>query len=139
MLAAIPLLVLPVGAYAALALILTGGFFALDAPERLSRPLLVLSTAGGGSWPVSSADLLLGVAIVISFLELLKGVADRRAAIVNHALSIILFIACLAAMLVAPVFATSTFFLLTLMVLLDLIAGFVITMGQAGGGAAPRA
>ena len=138
MLAAIPLLVLPVAAYAVLALTLGGGLYAADASERFTRPLFTFSTAGGGVWPVSSADLLLAAALIVAFIELLKGIDDRRIAVANHALSITLFVVCLTAMLLAPAFATSTFFLITLMVLLDLVAGFIVTMGQARGGEAPR-
>lgn len=131
MLAAIPLLVIPVGAYAVLALTLGGGLFSIHAQARLTRPLFHLTTAGGGVWPVSAADLLLAAALIVAFVDLIRGMGDRRAAMVNHALSIVLFVACLAAMLVAPAFANSTFFLITLMVLLDLAAGFIATMRQA--------
>ncbi|MDB5481466.1 MAG: hypothetical protein JWO83_2519 [Caulobacteraceae bacterium] len=130
MLAAIPLLVVPVGAYAVLALTLGGGLFSIHAQALLTRPLFHLTTAGGGVWPVSAADLLLAAALIVAFIDLIRGMGDRRAAMVNHALSIALFVACLAAMLVAPAFANSTFFLITLMVLLDLAAGFIATMGQ---------
>ncbi len=139
MLAAIPLLVLPVAAYAVLALTLGGGLYAPDTHERITQALFRFSTAGGGVWPVSGADLLLAGALIVAFLELLKGIGDRRVAIANHALSIVLFVLCLTAMLLAPAFATSTFFLITLMVLLDLVAGFIVTMGQAAGGPKPRA
>jgi hypothetical protein len=133
MLAAIPLLILPVAAYAGLILALGGSFHAPDAHDRITRPLFQFATAGGGAWPVSAADLLLATALIIAFVELLRGVGDRRVAIANHALSIALFIGCLVAMLLAPAFGTSTFFLITLMVLLDLVAGFIVTMGQARG------
>jgi hypothetical protein len=89
------------------------------------------TTAGGGDWPVSAADVLLAVGLVVGFLDLLKGAKDRRIAVVNHGLSIALFVACVAAMLLAPAFATSTFFLLTLMVLLDLVAGFIVATAPA--------
>jgi hypothetical protein len=134
MLAAIPLLVLPVAAYAVLVLTLGGGLFAADVHARITHPLFRLATAGGGVWPVSAADLLLAAGLIVAFLEMLKGVGERRVAIANHALSITLFVGCLTAMLLAPAFATSTFFLLTLMVLLDLVAGFIATMGHAPGG-----
>ncbi len=130
MLAAIPLLVIPVSAYVALALTLGGGLFSIHAQARLTRPLIDLATMRGGVWPVSAADLLLVAALIVAFLDLIRGIGDRRAAMVNHALSIALFVACLAAMLVAPAFANSTFFLLTLMVLLALAAGFIATMGE---------
>jgi hypothetical protein len=136
-LAAIPLLVLPVAVYALLALTLGGGPSSAEAGSRLAQPLFSFSTSAGGAWPVSGSDLLLAAALIIAFLELLRGVADRNVAIANHALSITLFVGCLTAMLLAPAFANSTFFLLTLMVLLDLVAGFIVTMGQSGAGGAP--
>jgi hypothetical protein len=131
MLAAIPLLIFPVAAYAALALTWGGGLYAAGAHERMSRPLFQFITAGGGVWPVSAADLILAVTLIVGFIELLKGLGNRRIAIVNHTLSIVLFVGCLAAMLLAPAFANSTFFLITLVVLLDLAAGFIVTLGQA--------
>jgi hypothetical protein len=136
LLAAIPLLVLPVALYGLLALTLGGGLNSAEAGARLAQPLFRFTTRGGGTWPVSGADLLLAAALIVVFLELLRGVADRDVAIANHALSITLFVGCLAAMLLAPACANSTFFLLTLMVLLDLVTGFIVTMGQATGGQA---
>lgn len=132
--AAIPLLILPLTAYVALVFALGGGPYGLHASQMLAHPVLRLAAARGGVWPVSVGDLLLAAGLIVSFIEMLKGIADRRVAIANHALSIALFIACLAAMLLAPAFATSTFFLLTLMALLDLVAGFIVTMGTARGG-----
>jgi hypothetical protein len=130
MLAAVPLLTIPVAAYVVLALTLGGGLVSAHAGARLTHPLFELATARGGAWPVSAADLLLAAALVAAFLDLIRGTGGRRAAMVNHALSIALFAGCLAAMLAAPAFANSTFFLITLMVLLDLAAGFIATMGQ---------
>jgi len=131
MLAALPLLLLPVTAYAALAVSLGGGFDNIFAAARLSAPLFQLPTRGGGSWPVSTTDLLLAVAIVIAFLELIKGFDDRRIAVTNHVLSIALFLACLAAMLYEPAFDTSAFFMLTLLVLLDMVASISMTITDA--------
>ena len=138
MLAAIPLLILPVAAYAALALTLGGGLFSAHCSERITRPLFSFATSGGGVWPVSAADLLLAASLLIAFIDLLKAIGDRRIAIANHALSITLFVACLTAMLLAPAFATSTFFLITLMVLLDLAAGDIVTMSEAPADPRPR-
>jgi hypothetical protein len=125
-LAATPLLLLPVAAYNLLAVTLTGGFGSTAANLRLTAPLFELHTAPGGLWPVSIADLLLAASLVVMFVELLKSTYDRRIAIVNHALSIALFVGCLAEILLAAAFATSTFFLITLMVLLDVVAGFML-------------
>jgi hypothetical protein len=131
MFAAIPLLALPVLAYNVLALTLVGGFAATGATERLATPLFSLTTASGAPWAVSVGDLLLAGALVVLFVELLKSTNSQRIAIVNHSLSMLLFVACLVEFLLAPAFATSTFFLLTLMVLLDVLAGFIVTVVAA--------
>ncbi len=123
-LGAVPLLVLPAGAYAAFA----EGF--ADARTRLSEPLFVLPTASGATWAISLSDLLVAASLIVFFLELFKAMATRRVALVNLALAVVLFVACLAAMLVLPPFATSTFFLLTLMILLDVVAGFIATAAR---------
>jgi hypothetical protein len=130
-LTAAPLLLLPVGVYNLLVLSFSGGYRSTEAHTRLTAPLFQLKTAPGGLWPVSGADLLLAASLIVLFFELVKSTASRRIAIANHALSMALFVICLVQMLVFPAFATSTFFLISLMVLLDVLAGFVITMAQA--------
>jgi len=128
MFAAFPLLALPVLAYNLLVLAVGGGFGGDGAPERMSAQLFTIRTASRAQWPVSLADLLLAGALVVLFIELLKSTTSRQIAIINHSLSMILFIACLVEFLLFPAFATSAFFLLTLMVLLDVLAGFIVTI-----------
>ena len=115
MFAALPLLALPVILYNILAAVL-GGFHAVDEAGRLGAPLFSVQTASHALWVVSLSDLLLTVALVVLFIELLKSAASHQAAIVNHSLSMVLFIICLVEFLLFPAFATSTFFLLMLMV-----------------------
>ncbi len=131
LLAAAPLPILPVAAYNLYFLTLGGGLKTHDAHARLTAPLFTLTTAPGGVWPVSAADLTVAAALVVLFIELLKAGASRRIALVNHSLAMALFVACLVELLLAPACATSTFFLITLTVLLDVVAGFIVTV--AGG------
>ncbi len=129
MFAAFPLLALPVLAYNLLALALAGGFHRQGAaPQRLSAEFFTVSTASHAVWPVSLGDMLLAGALVVLFIELFKSTSSRHVAIINHSLSMILFIVCLVEFLLFPAFATSAFFLLTLIVLLDVLAGFVATI-----------
>lgn len=128
MFAAFPLLALPVLVYNLVALTLAGGFMATSATERFSEPLFTIAMTSGSPWPINLGDLLLAIALVVLFIELLKSTTSRRIAIINHSLSMILFIICLVEFLLAPAFATSTFFLMTLMVLLDVLAGFIVTI-----------
>ena len=130
MLAAIPLPVLPVALYAVLVIALGGDLHMPDAHARLTRPLFRMPMSAG-DWPVSASDLLLAFALVSAFLEMIKDLADRRIAVANQALCGVLFVACLAGMLAAPAFATSTFFLITLMVLLDLTASLMAARARS--------
>ena len=131
MFAALPLLLLPVLVYNLIVLTLQGGFMAVDADVRMDQRLFAVHMTSHIDWTVSLGDLLLAAALVVLFIELLKSTTSRRIAIVNHSLSLLLFIACLVEFLLAPACATSTFFLLGLMVLLDVLAGFIVTIVSA--------
>ena len=128
MLAAFPLLVLPVALYNLLMLTLGGGFTGAGAGGRLSTPLVNLHMVSRAVWPVSLSDILLTGSLLILFAELLKSAGSRRIAILNQFLSGLLFVVCLVEFLLFPAFATSTFFLISLMVLLDVAAGFIVTL-----------
>lgn len=131
MFAAVPLLALPVIIYNLVALTLAGGFKAADAGLRMSDRLFTIRMTSQAEWAVSLGDLLLAASLVVLFVELLKSTTSRKIAIINHSLSMVLFIICLVEFLLAPAFATSTFFLITLMVLLDVLAGFIVTIVAA--------
>lgn len=131
MFAAVPLLLLPVLIYNLIALTLAGGFKAADASARMTDTLFTIQMASRAGWAVSLGDLLLAASLVVLFVELLKSTTSRRIAIINHSLSMVLFILCLVEFLLFPAFATSTFFLVSLMVLLDVLAGFIVTIVAA--------
>lgn len=131
MLAALPLLALPVLLYNLMALTLAGGFKGTGAADRLSAKLFSIPMASHAAWTISLGDMLLTASLVVLFVELLKSTTSRQVAIVNHALTMLVFIVCLAEFLLFPAFATSTFFLIGLMVLLDVLAGFVVTIAAA--------
>jgi hypothetical protein len=131
MFAALPLLALPVLAYNLIVLTLEGGFSTIDAQTRMSERMFTVRMTSQVDWYVSLGDVLMTAALIVLFIELLKSTNSRRIAIVNHSLSMLLFILCLVEFLLAPGFATSTFFLLTVMVLLDVLAGFIVTIVAA--------
>ncbi|MDO9589096.1 MAG: hypothetical protein Q8R45_09335 [Brevundimonas sp.] len=132
MLIAIPLLVIPVVFYTVIVLsgvVGTGGLAAAE--QALRDPLLTVPMVSGGEWNVGAGDLILFLALILLFFELLKSTSSQKVAIVNHALSMILFVFCLVAFLLFPGFATSTFFLILTMVMLDVLAGFIVTIISA--------
>lgn len=133
MLIAIPLLFIPVAFYAIVVLsgwMGTGGGVAA-AEQALGDPLFSIPMVSGSSWSVGVGDLILFLGLILLFFELLKSTSSQKVAIVNHALSMILFVFCLVAFLLFPGFATSTFFLILTMVMLDVLAGFIVTIISA--------
>jgi hypothetical protein len=141
MLIALPLLAIPVVLYNLVILFgaESGGMAAAD--ETLRQAMFSIPMASGASWNVGVGDLILFLALILLFFELLKSTSSQKVAIVNHALSMILFVVCLVEFLLIRGFATSTFFLVVTMVMLDVLAGFIVTIISArkdldfGGGA----
>lgn len=132
MLIALPLLVVPVVIYAIVILtgvVGTGGVAAAE--QALRDPVFTIPMVSGSGWTIGSGDLILFMALILLFFELLKSTSSQKVAIVNHALSMILFVACLVAFLLIKGFATSTFFLILTMVMLDVLAGFIVTIISA--------
>ena len=132
MLIALPLLLIPVVLYAIV--ILTGmlGAGGVAAAEQALRdPLFTIQMVSGSGWNVGTGDLILFLSLIMLFFELLKSTSSQKVAIINHALSMILFVVCLVAFLLVKGFATSTFFLIMTMVMLDVLAGFIVTIISA--------
>jgi hypothetical protein len=129
MFAALPLLALPVLFYNLIALTtMPDGLRSAVAQDHMARQLLQVPMPYGATWPINLGDLIIFASLLILFIELLKSTTSRRIVIINHSLSMVLFIVCLVEFLLFRAFATSAFFLLTAMVLLDVLAGFIVTI-----------
>jgi hypothetical protein len=98
---------------------------------NLDHPLMTLQMVSGVPWKVTSGDAFVLFSIVLLFVELLKSTSTGTAAIFNHALSMLVFIICLVEFLLFKQFATSTFFIIMIMALLDVLAGVVVTIISA--------
>jgi hypothetical protein len=90
-----------------------------------------VSMLSGGQWTISVGDMLLGLALFVLFFEILKSTRTGGNSVVDHALSMIVFVICLILFLIWPPAATSLFFLIMLTTLLDVIAGFSVTIRAA--------
>jgi hypothetical protein len=82
-------------------------------------------------WVMTWGDLLVLIGLLLLFVGLLKSTSTGTSAIFNHALSMLVFIVCLVEFLLNPAFATSTFFLIMVMSLLDVLAGVIVTIVSA--------
>ena len=125
-----PLLTIPVIVYNLMALGFTGGPDGmLTMTEQISRPVFSIPMVTEGTvWTISSADILIILSMGFFFIEILKSTSTGAATIANHAVSMLVFIVALVEFLLLKNFATSAFFILTLMALLDVLAGVVVTI-----------
>ena len=129
MLIALPLLLIPVVLYNIVILFsATGGGGMAEADAILRDPLFSVPMTSGANWNVGVGDLILFLSLILLFFELLKSTSSQKVAIVNHALSLIVFVVCLVEFLLLPGFAGSVFLLILTMVLLDVLAGFIVTI-----------
>ena len=129
MLIALPLLLIPVVLYNIVILFgATGGGGMAEADAILRDPLFSIPMTSGANWSVGVGDLILFLSLILLFFELLKSTSSQKVAIVNHALSLIVFVVCLVEFLLIRGFATSTFFLIVSMVMLDVLAGVIVTI-----------
>ena len=106
-----PLMIIPVIIYNVLAL---GGnaFTSVDAlRERLDTDFMSVHMASGVPWDITPGHALITLSLLMLFFELLKSTGTGRAAVMNHAFSMVLFIVCIVEFLMLPAFATSVFFL----------------------------
>jgi hypothetical protein len=144
LLSAFPLFIIPVGIYCLIALTTTGDPTVLTHGEVvlsekasplmgiLGQKFFAIGMIGGEiEWVLTKGDALLLLSIAVLFMEILKSTSTGTATIMNHALSMIVFIVCLMLFLLHPNFATSVFFILTVMALLDVLAGVVVTIVSA--------
>ncbi|ESQ86253.1 hypothetical protein AEAC466_03390 [Asticcacaulis sp. AC466] len=132
MLTAFPLLAIPFLVYNILALFTLFGGADNAAYSAVSQILFSLPMPSNGThWEVSVGDVILLGSLICLFFELLKSTKSDKVAIVNHSLSMVVFIVCLVEFLLFRPFATSTFFLLTFMTLMDVLAGFIVTAVSA--------
>lgn len=99
--------------------------------ENSEQPFLNLTMASGAHWVMTFGDVMILLSILLLFIELLKSTSTGTAAIFNHALSMLVFIICLVEFLLHPAFATSVFFIIMIMALLDVLAGVVVTIISA--------
>ena len=118
----IPWLVVPVAIF---------NFVALFFSESLTVTLWQVTLLSTAIWTFTLADFLIALCVLILYLEILKSTRTSAASILDHTLSLLLFIACLIEFIAVKAVGKSTFFLITLMCLIDVVAGFTITISTA--------
>jgi hypothetical protein len=119
---ALPLIVIPLVLYNIIVL------FAGSTPpvDFFNTPLFTLQMLKGGQWSFSRGDLIILITMAFLFVELVKATYTTTASLVDHGLSMVVFIACLIEFLIVDAAATSAFFFVLVGALIDVVAGFTI-------------
>src|SRR5215472_12476461 len=113
-----PLLLIPLAIYNIIALLMP------DVP--LSGPLVKLTLVSGVEWQVTLGDVLLALGVLLLLLEIMKGARPGSKYLTDHLLSLIVFGGAAAEFVMLPKFGTSTFFLLSLMAMVDFFGGIAL-------------
>jgi len=128
MLRLIPLLILPIAIYNLFAL--GGNVAGHNVQDMLTSPFS-LKMFSGDEWRISFSDFLLLFGVALLFVEVVKATRTTSKEIINHGLSMLVFVVALIEFITLKGFATSTFFFLTLFTLFDVVAGYTISIVAA--------
>ena len=113
-----PLLLIPLAIYNIIVFLMPGVSFA--------DPLLKLTLMSGAEWPVTLSDVLLALGILLLLCEVIKGARPGARYLTDHLLSLIVFGAAAAEFVLWSKFATSTYFLLAALSLVEFLSGLAL-------------
>ncbi|QKV20734.1 hypothetical protein [Oricola thermophila] len=102
------------------------------AGDPFAAQLLAVTMISGGVWTMNLGDGLVALGLVFMFFEILRSTRTSNASVIDHVLSTFVFVAFLVEFLVVAAAATPVFFLLMVMALIDLMAGFSVSIRSAG-------
>jgi len=118
---ALPLIVVSLILYNVLVLI--GG--SADVAAFLGNRVVPLPLMTITVW-LTWSDVIIFITMVMLFIELMKSTYTSTASLLDHGLSMLVFVACLIEFLMVRQAATSTFFFITVAAMIDVIAGYTI-------------
>jgi F0F1-type ATP synthase assembly protein I len=110
-----PLLLIPLAVYNIIAFLMPSVSFT----DVLFRVPMIT----GEAWPVTLADVMLALGVVLLLLEVVKGARPGSKFLMDHLLSLIVFGAAAAEFVMWPKFGNSTYFLLVLLAMADFLGG----------------
>jgi hypothetical protein len=115
-----PLLLIPLAIFNIIVFLMPGVSF--------TDPVLKLTLMSGAEWPVTLSDMLLTLAILLLLSEVIKGARPGAKYLTDHLLSLVVFGGAAAEFLLWPRFGSSTYFLLTMLALVDFLSGIALRM-----------
>jgi hypothetical protein len=96
-----------------------------------TAPVTTVHMMSGQDWVLTWEDLLLAFSIFLLWIEIIKSTRVGMRSVMDHILAMALFIGMLVEFLLVDRAGTSTFFLLMIIALVDVLAGFIVGMRSA--------
>ena len=118
-----PLLLIPFAIYNMIAFLTPG--------VSWTAAVTTVHMMSGTDWVLTWEDLFIAFAIFLLWIEIIKSTRLGMRSVMDHILAMVLFIAMLVEFLLVQRAATSTFFLLMAIALVDVLAGFIVGMRSA--------
>jgi hypothetical protein len=118
-----PLLLIPFAIYNIVAFLMPG--------VSWTGTLTSVHMVSGGEWTMSAGDILVTLSILLLTGEVLKSTRIGIRTVLDHALSLIVFLAMLVEFLLVKQAASGTFFLLVVISFVDVLGGFAVTLRSA--------
>ena len=115
-----PLLLIPFAVYNMIAFLTPG--------VAWTAPITTVHMMSGQDWVLTWEDILLAFSILLLAVEIIKSTRMGMRSIVDHILAMVLFIGMLVEFLLVQQAGTSTFFLLTMIGLVDVLVGFIVSI-----------
>jgi len=111
-----PLLLIPFAIYNIIAFLMPG--------VSWTGAVTTVHVVSGADWSMSAGDMLVALGILVLFGEIMKSTRIGIRTVVDHGLSLILFLGMLVEFLLVKQCATATFFLLLVISFIDVLGGF---------------
>lgn len=126
MFGAIPLLIVPFVLYNLRLLGIFGG-----GDDPWASQMFSIRMMSGGVFSMTLGDLIVLIGLLLFFIEIVKSTRTSNASIMDHLLSTFVFVAFLVEFLLVKGAAHSVFFTLMVIALVDVLAGFSVSMRAA--------
>jgi hypothetical protein len=106
-------------------------FLFADNLNRWEDVVLNLDMMSGATFTLTLGDALIVTALLLLFIEILKATRGGTSTIVDHLLSTLVLIAYLVEFLLVDRASSSTFFILMVITLIDVVAGYSVSIRNA--------
>ena len=104
-----------------------GGIAVDNVGTLLALPVATVAL-DSGPWRVAFGDVIVACGLIALFVEILRATTPDEKAIVERGLSLLVLLVTLMAFVLVPGFNTSVFFLLVAIALIDVVAGYSVSV-----------